>query len=128
MDQTMTKNNVCIRAFADMDQIKSCRQKILEREESLFSVSKVLALAGNSTRLKMLYLLSIETELCPCDLSDILQMTVPAISQHLRKLRDANMVKSRKVGQTVFYSLKEDHYQIIEPLFYHINEPMTSIA
>lgn len=77
-------------------------------------------MAGNEVRLKILYLLEEEGELCPCDLSDILGMSIPAVSQHLRKLKDANVVQTRKEGQTIFYSLKGEHLSIIRPLFEHI--------
>lgn len=117
----MVPENKCIRVFADQVQITTCRKTIIEHEASFTALSKVLALTGNTVRLKILYLLSQESELCPCDLSDILEMTVPAISQHLRKLRDANVVQYRKEGQTIFYALKKDHLHIIEPLFQHID-------
>ena len=61
-------------------------------------MSNVLALAGNDVRLKILYLMAEEKELCPCDMSDILGMTIPAVSQHLRKLKDGNIIEARKVG------------------------------
>ena len=110
----------CIRAFANVEQIEDCQARIKVNESEFSSLSRVLALSGNTVRLKILYLLSTEQELCPCDISDILQMSVQAISQHLRKLRDADMVKFRKEGQTIFYSLKTDHLNVIEPLFQHI--------
>ena len=65
----------------------------------------MLALAGNGVRLKMLFLLLDQQQLCVCDLADVLQMNVSAISQHLRKLKDGGVVQARKVGQTVFYTL-----------------------
>lgn len=55
--------------------------------------------------------------MCPCDLSDILGMTVPAISQHLKKLKDAGLVSTDKVGQTVFYSLRSEHIAILHSIF-----------
>lgn len=120
----MSSSQKCIRVYADQVQIAACRKKIADHEASFFVLSNVLALAGNSVRLKILYLLSEETELCPCDLADILDMTVPAISQHLRKLKDAKIVKTRKEGQTIFYALKDDHLSIIEPLFHHIDHSL----
>lgn len=54
----------------------------------------------------------------------MLQMSIPAISQHLRKLKDGEILKSRKTGQTVFYSLKEEHLEIIKPLFQHITQTL----
>lgn len=122
------EDNKCIRVFADQDQIKTCRKKLARYEVSFALLSKVLALAGNKVRLKILYLLSEETELCPCDLSDILEMTVPAVSQHLRKLRDADLVQFRKEGQTIFYALKKDHLSIIQPLFHHIDHSKDALV
>jgi DNA-binding transcriptional ArsR family regulator len=113
----------CIRVFADQVQIQTCKKQIKSVETSLTNLAQVLNLAGNEVRLKILYLLDQEKELCPCDISDILEMSVPAISQHLRKLKDANIIQFRKVGQTIFYSLKSNHLVIIKPLFQHIQQP-----
>jgi DNA-binding transcriptional ArsR family regulator len=80
-----------------------------------------LALAGNEVRLKIVYLLEEEKELCPCDLADILGMSIPAVSQHLRKLKDGNIVETRKEGQTIYYSLTQENLKILKPFFKHIN-------
>ena len=74
------------------------------------------ALAGNEVRLKLLYLLAAEQQLCVCDIADVLGMTVSAVSQHLRKLKDGGVVTARKVGQTVFYALSELHLPMLRPL------------
>ncbi|ADR22104.1 hypothetical protein MATR_02590 [Marivirga tractuosa] len=103
----------CIRVFADVEQIKQCKEEINRVAPSITTAAKALRLSGNEVRLKILYLLNKETRLCPCDLSDILEMTVPAISQHLKKLREGGLVTSEKVGQTVFYFLVEGSIQII---------------
>jgi len=79
-----------------------------------------LSLAGNEVRLKILFLLEEEGELCPCDLADILGMSVPAVSQHLRKLKDGGVVVTRRDGQTIFYSLKSENLNLLKPLFKHI--------
>lgn len=102
-------NHTCIRIDADENQIQSCKVQLQSIDSKIEKVARILNLAGNATRLKILFLLHQEKELCPCDLSDILEMSVPAISQHLRKLRDADMLKRRKVGQTIFYSLDEEN-------------------
>lgn len=81
----------CIRLFADQEQIQLCKETLDENEDAFTRLAQVYALAGNEARLKILYLIQQQNELCPCDLSDILQMTVPAISQHLRKLKDASL-------------------------------------
>lgn len=116
------ENNTCIRALADPVQIKECKAKIKANEKSFEQLSGVLALAGNDVRLKILYLMEEEKELCPCDMSDILGMSIPAISQHLRKLKDGNVVETRKVGQTIYYSLKSEHFKILKPFFKYINQ------
>ncbi|MFN3795773.1 MAG: ArsR/SmtB family transcription factor [Chitinophagaceae bacterium] len=114
--------NTCIRVLADHQQIKECKQKIKANAPSLQQLSKVLELAANDVRLKILYLLEEEKELCPCDISDILEMSIPAVSQHLRKLKDGNIIEARREAQTIFYSLKEENLKILKPFFKYINQ------
>lgn len=114
-------NNTCIRLFADYKQIKNCKDKLKTAQKSFVNLSNILALAGNEVRLKIVYLLEEEKELCPCDLADILGMSIPAVSQHLRKLKDGNIVKTRKDGQTIYYSLTQENLKILKPFFKHIN-------
>jgi DNA-binding transcriptional ArsR family regulator len=114
-------DNTCIRQFADLEQINNCRGKLKTAQKSFGSLSNILALAGNEVRLKIIYLLEEERELCPCDLADILGMSIPAVSQHLRKLKDGNIVETRKEGQTIYYSLTQENLKILKPFFKHIN-------
>ena len=115
--------DTCIRLQADIGQIKSCREKLKANSKAFLQLGQVLALAGNEARLKILFLLEEENELCPCDLSDILGMSIPAVSQHLRKLKDRNIIEARKEGQTIFYSLRSEHLKILRPFFKIINHP-----
>ncbi|MBS0645143.1 MAG: helix-turn-helix transcriptional regulator [Cyanobacteria bacterium SZAS LIN-2] len=115
-------NDTCIRLQADIEQIKSCREKLKANSKSFLQLGQVLALAGNEVRLKILFLLEEENELCPCDLSDILGMSIPAVSQHLRKLKDGNIIEARKKGQTIFYSLRNEHLKVLRPFFKIINQ------
>ena len=110
----MTKT--CIRVYADEQQIKQCKQDIEKVGDAVNRIARALNLAGNEVRLKILFLLDKESKMCPCDLSDILGMTVPAISQHLRKLKDAGLVETNKVGQTIFYSISESNDLILNPI------------
>lgn len=114
-------DNSCIRVLANHAQIKECREKIEINSDSFSRLGKLLDLSGSEVRLKILYLLEEEDELCPCDISDILGMSVPAVSQHLRKLRDGNVIESRRDGQTIFYSLCDEHLKILRPFFKYIN-------
>lgn len=116
------EKNTCIRVLADVKQIKDCKDKIAINAAAFGNLARVLELSGNEVRLKILYLLEEEGELCPCDLSDILGMSVPAISQHLRKLKDGNVIQSKRVGQTIFYSLTDDHLKVLKPFFKYINQ------
>lgn len=115
-------DNTCIRLFADQEQIKDCKNKLKTAQKSFASLSNILALAGNEVRLKIVYLLEEEKELCPCDIADILGMSIPAVSQHLRKLKDGNIVETRKEGQTIYYSLTQENLKILKPFFKHINQ------
>lgn len=115
-------DNGCIRLLADEKQIRNCRTKLARARRSFDGLSHILSLAGNEVRLKIVYLLEEENELCPCDLADILGMSIPAVSQHLRKLKDGNVVGTRKQGQTIYYSLTKANLKILKPFFTHINK------
>lgn len=112
----MKDKNTCIRIAANALLIRQCQEKIAATQRSLTQLSGVLSLAGGEARLKILYLLVEEKELCPCDLSDILGMSIPAISQHLRKLKDGNMIASRRQGQTIYYFLTPGASKLLGPL------------
>jgi ArsR family transcriptional regulator, lead/cadmium/zinc/bismuth-responsive transcriptional repressor len=109
-------NNSCIRVLADVNQINACKEDIERVAPEIERVAKVLNLAGNEVRLKMLFLIYNEGEMCPCDLSDVLDMSVPAVSQHLRKLKDGGLVKDNKIGQTIFYRLIDENISILYPM------------
>ena len=114
----------CIRVLADENQIKQCKADIAAIDEGVQHLAGILSLTGNEVRLKILFLLQQEKQMCPCDLSDVLEMTVPAISQHLRKMKDKDLVQSRKVGQIVFYSINEGYQGLLQPLFTMVKEPL----
>ena len=77
-------------------------------QKGLTTLADSLGLAGNIQRLKILYLLHAHKEMCVCDLAEVLEITDSAVSQHLRKLKDKNIVKSRRKGQTIYYSLVQN--------------------
>ncbi len=115
-------NNItCIRPLADINQINACRELIALKDNKIKEFSGLLSLAGNDVRLKILYLLHEEKELCVCDLSDILSMKIPAVSQHLRKLKDGNLIDFRKEAQTFFYYLKPEYSSVLETFYTNIN-------
>ena len=109
-------NKSCIRVFADVNQIKECKKDISSKQLKFKNLSKLLGLAGNEVRFKIIYLLHKEGKMCPCDLSDVLEMTVPAISQHLKKLREGGLITDDKVAQTIFYSLSDEYNELLLPI------------
>ena len=81
-------------------------------EELLYDLAELYKVFGDSTRIKILYVL-FEAEVCVCDLAQCLNMTISAISHQLRVLKQARLVKCRREGKTVFYSLADDHVRTI---------------
>jgi DNA-binding transcriptional ArsR family regulator len=119
---TIMSKQECIREVADLNQINRCIDSLEKVEGSIDRLTDILKLAANDVRLKILYLLSREVHLCPCDLSDILDMSVPAVSQHLRKLKDGGLVETQRDGQTIFYSLNPLFNEILSPSFDQIKD------
>ena len=112
----------CIREEADVSQIRRCRERVTELNDSFFELSQGLELAGNNVRLKILFLLYEESRLCVCDLSDVLGMTISAVSQHLRKLKDRDLITPTKEGKAIFYSLTPKYEQMLRPFFKLLEE------
>ncbi|MBX6380227.1 MAG: helix-turn-helix transcriptional regulator [Thermoflavifilum aggregans] len=118
----MSKTTSCIRVYADPRQIADGKERLQRFEAQIRHLSRVLELAGNEVRLKILYLIDAEQQLCPCDLSDMLGMSIPAVSQHLRKLKDAQLVLTRRAGQTIFYRIAPEHLPVLKPFFSYIEQ------
>ncbi len=81
-------------------------------EEILYDLAELFKIFGDSTRIKILYVL-FESEMCVFDISQLLNMSMSAISHQLRILKQAQLVKFRREGKTVFYSLADDHVRTI---------------
>lgn len=91
-------------------------------ETQLYDLAELFKVFGDSTRIRILFVLS-SAEVCVCDLAEVLGMTQSAISHQLRILRQNKLVKSRKEGKTVFYSLADGHVRtIIAQGMEHIGE------
>lgn len=90
--------------------------------------SKALKLLGDKTRLTIIAILKIR-ECCVCELLEVFDMSQPSISQHLRKLKDAGLVKEERRGQWVYYSLNSQNelYGLIEDILEHVPEQMEQI-
>ena len=94
----------------------------MPHEESLYDLADIFKVFGDTTRIKILYAL-FASEMCVCDIAVLLNMTQSAISHQLRVLKQARLVKFRKEGKVVYYSLDDDHIkQIFDQGLIHINE------
>lgn len=93
------------------DVISEVKEK-LPKEEVLYDLAELFKVFGDSTRIKILCAL-FESEMCVCDIAALLTMTHSAISHQLRVLKSAKLVKNRKVGKVVYYSLADDHIKRI---------------
>ena len=97
--------------------------EIVERvQKEMYDLTELFRIFGDSTRIRILYVL-FEAEMCVCDIAALLGMTQSAISHQLKALKNARLVKSRRDGKTVFYSLADDHVKtIIDQGLEHILE------
>ena len=94
----------------------------LPDDETLYDLAEVFKVFGDSTRIKILYAL-FEAELCVCDIAQLLGLTQSAVSHQLRVLKASRLVKPRREGKTVFYSLDDEHVRkIIAQGMEHIRE------
>ena len=84
----------------------------MPEEEVLYDLAELFKVFGDSTRIKILYVL-FESEMCVCDIAAILNMTQSAISHQLRVLKQSRLVKYRREGKVVFYSLADNHVHTI---------------
>ncbi len=106
-----------------IDVVNAVRAKMPDENE-LCDLSDFFKILGDSTRAKIIWALD-ESEMCVCDLAALLGMTKSAISHQLGLMRRENLVKNRKEGRVVFYSLTDDHIkQIFETGLEHIREPV----
>ncbi len=95
---------------------------IMPSEDVIYDVAELFKVFGDSTRTNILMAL-FESEMCVCDIGELLGMTKSAISHQLRILRQSKLVKARKSGKEVFYSLADNHVaKIFEMAIEHVSE------
>lgn len=87
-------------------------KKQMPEENELYELADFFKIFGDSTRIRILYVLKC-SEMCVCDLAQILNMTQSAISHQLKTLKQMDLVKNRRDGKTIFYSLSDDHITTI---------------
>ena len=97
-------------------------RKHIPAEESLYDLAELFKVFGDTTRIKMLCVL-FQSEMCVCDIAAVLNMTQSAISHQLRVLKQARLVKYRKEGKSVYYSLDDEHVKsIFDQGLIHVSE------
>jgi DNA-binding transcriptional ArsR family regulator len=101
-------DRTCIRKEADVDKLNLLR-KNAHANDHLVALAAFMSAAGNETRLRMLYVLWQASELCVCDLTDVFEITQPAVSRHLKILREKALVEARRDGQTIYYRVGTDN-------------------
>lgn len=92
--------------------------KVMPDEAVLYDAAELLKALGDSTRIRIIFVLC-QSEMCVCDIADLLGMTQSAISHQLRVLKQARLVSSRRDGKTIFYSICDAH---VKTIFYHAME------
>ncbi|MGI6240072.1 MAG: ArsR/SmtB family transcription factor [Christensenellales bacterium] len=97
-------------------------RETMPSEDTLYDLTELFRIFGDSTRVRILYVLFV-SEMCVCDIASLLGMTQSAISHQLRALKNAKLVKSRREGKVVFYSLDDGHvHTIINEGLEHVSE------
>ena len=105
-------NVECCEFMHAHDEIVEKVQKEMPSEDTLYDLTELFRIFGDSTRIRILYALS-QSELCVCDIASLLGMGQSAISHQLRILKQMRLVKFRREGKSVLYSLADGHIQTI---------------
>lgn len=117
----MEPMDVCGELEVHEDIVEQVRQALPE-DEVLYDLAELFKLFGDSTRIKILYAL-LKSELCVCDIAKLLGLTQSAISHQLRVLKAGKLVKFRRDGKTLYYSLSDEHVcRIIRQGMEHVEE------
>ena len=115
------KDAVC-RSYSVHEDIILTVQDTMPKEEQLYDLADFFKMFGDATRIKILQALLV-SEMCVCDLSEILSVSQSAVSHQLKTLRQANLVSYRKEGKSAVYFLKDHHVKLILTLgVEHIEE------
>ncbi len=104
-------NGICQSTAIHEDVVKEVRAK-LATDDDLLAMADLFKAMNDPTRLKIINAL-MHHEMCVCDLTALLNLTQPAVSHHLKALRQARLVRFRRAGKAAYYSLADDHVQLL---------------
>lgn len=114
--------NECCETTEVHEELLRIVEKTMPEETKLYDLAELFKVFGDSTRIRILFVL-FEAEVCVCDLAQALNMTQSAISHQLKILKQSKLVKSRREGKSIFYSLADDHVRtIINQGMEHVEE------
>lgn len=108
----MEEHICCGGAHHEHPELTEKLKNLMPDEQYLYDAAELLKIFGDSTRIRIIFVLC-QGEFCVCDIADTLNMTQSAISHQLRVLKQARLVKNRRDGKTIYYSLADDHVQRI---------------
>lgn len=108
----MKKDNDICKEIHNHTEIIEDVKLSMPSEEELYDIAELFKVFGDSTRIKILFVL-FKSEMCVCDIASALNMTQSAISHQLRLLKQAKLVKSRRKGKSIIYSLADGHVRTI---------------
>lgn len=108
----MTENVLCCEETQVHGELLKKVEQMLPPENRLYDLAELFKVFGDSTRIRILFVL-FEAEVCVCDLAKVLGMTQSAVSHQLKILKSSKLVKSRRDGKSIFYSLADDHVRTI---------------
>ena len=115
------KSESCSCNVIHKEVVENVKNK-LPKEETLYDLAELFKVFCDSTRIKIIFSL-FESEMCLCDLSVLLNISQSAISHQLRVLKSARLVKFRRAGKVIYYSLDDEHIkQIFDAGLHHITE------
>ena len=112
MNDTDFTSNLCSINEIDPEKVALVQKQALP-ERTIERVSRLFSALSDPTRLKILNALTVTEELCVCDLAALAELSVSAVSHQLRLLRDRDLVRARRDGRMVYYSLADDHIAIL---------------
>ena len=117
----MNTIEVCEGEVIHEDTVKKVKSTF-PQDEMIFDLADFYKIFGDTTRVKILYALD-KSELCVCDISALLGMSVSAVSHQLRTLRESDLVRTKREGKVIYYSLADEHVKsILECGLEHIKE------
>jgi DNA-binding transcriptional ArsR family regulator len=105
-------SDLCTINEIDPEKVAFVQKKVLP-DQTVERLSRLFSALSDPTRLKILHALTVTKELCVCDLAALAELSVSAVSHQLRLLRDRDLVRARRDGRMVYYSVADDHIAIL---------------